>query len=411
MRVAIVDHVGNPGGGSRYLRLLVRAIKQLRPQIELVFFGNPAAIRREKVREEWEPLGIEVKALRSLWFLDRKIWGIRGTELLFQLMQKKFSHKLSFLPYVLSGAIHKELEVRLKGFDLAFFPWPYFLQCPQIDCPMVGVFHDFNYRYNFNGMGFAPLNLQALHRDMPIWLERAKGVVSTAFMRDEMRKFFPGRDAEVIPLAPMSAYSKMDLKEAQEVLAPLGLPKRYILYPTNISPHKNIGPLLSAVQVLYERGIEVPLVLVGYGTEALNGVACEIGIECRTEGKNVWGLGYVSNREIDALIQCAEVVVSTSLYEAGNGPGLDAWGKGVPVAMSKIPPYLEHLQYLGVKAKTFDPRNPFEIADRIAEILLHHVESKRDAEVSRAAISKRTWEDVARDYLRVFDEATTHSRL
>lgn len=119
----------------------------------------------------------------------------------------------------------------------------------------------------------------------------------------------------------------------------------------------------------------------------------------------MYGLGYVSNEQIDALIQCARVVVSTSLYEAGNGPGLDAWGKGVPVAMSDIPSFTEHLEIQGVKAQVFDPRSPLDIANKIDEILLNPAQAQRDAKTSFEAISRWNWDVAAKKYLAVFDEA------
>ncbi len=61
--------------------------------------------------------------------------------------------------------------------------------------------------------------------------------------------------------------------------------------------------------------------------------------------QNIYGLGYVDNVEIDGLIQSAHIVVNSSLYEGGNGPGFDAWSRGIPVAMSNIPPFLEHVAY------------------------------------------------------------------
>ena len=36
----------------------------------------------------------------------------------------------------------------------------------------------------------------------------------------------------------------------------------------------------------------------------------------------------VGRKIVDALIKHAKAVVSPSLYEAGNGPGLDAWMQG-----------------------------------------------------------------------------------
>jgi glycosyltransferase involved in cell wall biosynthesis len=408
MKLAIVDHVGNPGGGSRYLRILIPHLLKLRPHLKITFFGNADSIQRERLDLEWKPLGIEFRNLNSLWLLNRRYFGFNGAKQLVKVLQHRYAKALSWFPCWASGAVHKELERKIKGFDLAFFPWPYFLRMPQISCPSVAVFHDFNFRYLFSGSGFSSHHLDMLHRDIPHWLQNTTPIVSTQFIQKELEKFYPERRRKptVIPLAPMSGLSTTDPSSSRLLLKRFNLPPDYVLYPTNISPHKNLGPLFSAFHLLRQRGWKIPLVVAGYGTEAIYGKSCEIGLQaCQEEQRDIIGLGYVENKEIDALIQCARAVVSTSLYEAGNGPGLDAWGKKVPVAMSKIPPFLEHLDFLGVTAKLFDPRSPQNIADRLEEIFQDPVQAKADAESSAQAISRWTWDQVAEKYLSVFEKA------
>lgn len=409
MKLAVIDHVGNPGGGSRYLRMLLPHLLKVDPQLQITFFGNAESIEREGVRNEWEPLGIQIRSLFSLWLLNRKIFGIKVMHHLIRIFQQRYSQTLALLPYYLNGAVHRELERKVKGFDLLFFPWPYFIQYPKIQCPMVGVFHDFNFRYAFGGQCFSEQNLTLLHRDIPIWLERCFPIVSTHFMKSELERFYPAfaGKAKVISLGPLNANVPLKKEQAREIIKPFGLPEDYILYPTNISPHKNITPLFPALHLLKQKGYAISLVLVGYGTGHLNGRACPFGLERNVQYRDVFGLGYVSHEQIEALIQCARIVVSSSLYEAGNGPGLDAWGRGIPVAMSDIPPYREHLEMLGVKAKLFNPLSFQEIADRLEELLADPYQAKEDARISQQAISNRSWEQIAKEYLAIFKEAVS----
>jgi glycosyltransferase involved in cell wall biosynthesis len=111
---------------------------------------------------------------------------------------------------------------------------------------------------------------------------------------------------------------------------------------------------------------------------------------------------------MNSLIQCAAVVVSSSLYEAGNGPGLDAWGCGTPVAMSDIPAFIEHLEVLGVRAQIFNPHSPQDIAEKIAFILDNPDDALADAEYSRTSMKRMTWENTAAGYLHAFRQAMEH---
>jgi glycosyltransferase involved in cell wall biosynthesis len=65
--------------------------------------------------------------------------------------------------------------------------------------------------------------------------------------------------------------------------------------------------------------------------------------------------------------------------------------------------YIEHIGAQGVRAEVFDPHNPMDIALRIQTILSNPDKAKRDADYSREALRKTTWEKIARDYLNIFN--------
>ena len=411
MKLAVVDHMGNRGGGSRLVRALLPALRACRPGMEIVYFGNPSSIKRENTKEEFLRIGIKVKELKSARFVNIDAQGTFRTSKIIRLLQDKFGGRVPFLPPFLAGAVHKEVERAVKGFDLSFFPWPYLMECPQVEGPMVAIFHDFNYKYFFGARIYTAGQLNTLNRQMPVWLEKATPVASTYFMRAELGKFYPeyADKVKVVHLASFSLGSDINVTEAEEMLKALGINSQYVIYPTHLTIHKNIGPLLSAISLLREGGQDISLVLTGSGTEMATGRACMLGVEKDNSRPNVIGLGYVTNRQMDALIQCAAAVVTSSLYEAGNGPGLDGWARGVPVAMSNIPPFLEHMAVQGVRAEVFDPRNPRDIADKIRKIILNPAKAKADALYSKEAFKNWTWTEVAKKYLSIFDEALERS--
>jgi len=73
--------------------------------------------------------------------------------------------------------------------------------------------------------------------------------------------------------------------------------------------------------------------------------------------------------------------------------------------MSDIPSFTEHLGALGVEAAVFDPRDPDDIAAKLADVLDRPDAWTAAAARSRAAIGGRTWDQVAAEYLAVFDAA------
>lgn len=405
MKIAVIDHVGNHGGGSRVVRALLPALKRCDPALELTYFGNPASIRREGLASLFSAEGICVTPLKSLALCSGSVFGSPAAARLVAMAQTRWRGFFSQLPQTLSGDATREVEHRVRGFDLAYFPWPYLLRLPQLECPVVATFHDFNFKYFFSG---APVFSQAqqaqLDHEVPQWLARAIPVVSTHFMATELASFYPqaAPQARVVHLPALGGATPVEPALAESTVRALGICSPYLLYPTHMCSHKNVGPLIAALALLRGQGRDVRLVLTGAGTDRIRGHASGVGVRLDREGGDVTGLGYVSNLQMDSLIQRAAVVVSTSLYEAGNGPGLDAWGRGTPVAMSNIPAFLEHLQVQDVRAQVFDPRSPQDIAAKIAAILDNPVTAREDALHSMRALNRMTWDDTARKYLQIF---------
>ncbi len=407
MKLAVIDHIGNPGGGSRVVRCLLPAMKRARPDLEITFFGNPSSMRREEIDNVAKAHGIRVEPLVSTSLAGKDLFKIRGSRHILKMFQNRIARHFPWLPVRLSGELKRELERKVRGFDAAFFPWPFHLECPALDCPMIGIFHDFNFKYYFSNEVIVPWMIDALNRQMPQLLARFTPIVSTEFMRGELAKFYPSAAAktEVVQVAPFNDLAPINPAQIQTVMQKFNISGPYLLYPTNIRAHKNIGPLLAALSLLKKKGYPHTLVFAGYGTEVINGKSCPKGIELTREGRDVFGLGYVTNFEIDALTQGATLIVNSSLYEGGNGPGFDAWSRGVPVAMSNIPPFLEHLETYNVRAPVFDPRSPEDIAEKIEAVLSNPRKAQEDAEHSQRAIRAFTWDRVAEQYLQICDKA------
>jgi glycosyltransferase involved in cell wall biosynthesis len=164
--------------------------------------------------------------------------------------------------------------------------------------------------------------------------------------------------------------------------------------------------------ILARKNLNATLVITGQNTETIHGYGCDTGMILDREKQNIVGLGYVSTRDMNALISGASAVVTSSLYEAGNGPGLDGWIRGIPVAMSNIPAFVEHIRIQDVRAQVFDPRSPEDIALKLEYILNNPSETAQDTRHSRNALSNLTWTKVAQNYRTVFEEtvkgASTH---
>jgi len=411
MRVAVIDHVGNHGGGSRVVRALLPAIARADPSIRLVYFGNPASMQREGLAAELAAAGVISHPMVSLSMVSGA--GSRILAKAASLAQARLRQALPGLPHRISGDVCREVERRVRGFDLAFFPWPFFMRPPSLGCPSVGIFHDLNFKYYFSGSDtFSPQQRAQLESETAQWLRTAVPVVSSDFMASELRHFYPEavHDVRRVNLPPLGGSEPMATEQCDRIVSALGICSQYMLCPTHMCSHKNVGPLIVAQARLKAQGRDLTLVLTGSGTDALTGHATEIGVRLDRAGGDVIGLGYVSNEQINALVQRAAVVVNPSLYEAGNGPGMDAFGLGTPVAMSNIPAFTEHIDRQGMSAKIFDPRSPDDIAEKIAAILDNPQQSLDDASRNLTALGRLTWERTAGEYLSIFRDLVAVAR-
>jgi glycosyltransferase involved in cell wall biosynthesis len=418
MKIAVVDHFGNTGGGSRVVHSLIPAIKKANSTNKITYFGGKDAIARESYIEHFTKSEIEVRYLSSLKI---KLGKVVNSEIYFRLKSQIKSSVLrgafNLIENLIEGpffSISKEIERKTRGFDLILYPWPFHMDCPKTNIPMVGIFHDFNHKYYFTGAYTFSMNSRKnADKRMPDWLNRCTPVVSSNFIAGELKKFYPfaEKKVNVIHLPKLNDDVDLDPIVARKIVKEIGVTDRYILYPTHMVSHKNIGPLISAVQILNSKDYSIKLVLTGAGTNAVKGIATSIGVELNEEHYDVLGLGYVTNLEINSLIACASAVVNCSLYEAGNGSGVDAWACGTPVAMSNIPSFLENLAVLDVRASVFDPRSPEDIASKIAFILDRPECIEADVAHSMNSMSKVNWDQVGNLYMRVFENAVRNFDL
>lgn len=311
---------------------------------------------------------------------------------------------------------HKKFDQWLKHFDqydLVFFAWPYLLECPETSARVAFIPHDFNYLHFMGTFNMAPQDARRQHAQHARWLQRGTPIVSTNFIADELQRAFPEfqERPRVIPLARLSDQSQLPPETAARIVRELGIEGDYLLSVNNISHHKNLGQVLSAFHYVQSGYPDLRLIIVGHNTAGIRGdVTTPWYVDQHATRGNVMSLGMRSDLEVAALIQLARLVINASLYEAGNGSGLDAWSLGSPVAMSDIPPFREQMSTLGVHAELFHPRCCFQIRDAIFNTLRDSDRIAKQVASSQVAMQSYSWDHVAQQYLQAFDHMLNQDR-
>ncbi len=433
MKVAIVYQERSLGGGIRFLKSLLFSLAKNCPNSEFTLFINSNY-------EKEENLSVFLKnfsniKIRAVEFYDPIVMA--------QPIQKKIKKKLikilkqihlyhflkiiqsCFFKISLRKAIRSTPELsskilnELNKFDLIYLPWPYLLRTLQVSVPIVGTFHDFNFKHDFKN--FLKVDAQMINREIGELLKQCKtAVVSSDFIKSELINFYPfaREKVEVIYLSDFILKNPKDSNLKKEI----ALPEKYIIYPANTAYHKNHVNLIKAFGILKKQKVNMPLVLAGNYTNNIklvyNKMQPTIWIEHFFTianlikendlilDKDLFILGYVTDDEVYDLIRNAQLVISPSLYEAGSGPGLDSWKIGTPIAFSNITSHNNQMNFLKTRAWVFDPLDPSDIALTINKALFLEKEKTLEmVKTSSEAMAKYTWDDVANQYYKVFQNA------
>lgn len=150
-------------------------------------------------------------------------------------------------------------------------------------------------------------------------LKRADSIIAVSQFTAERIKALTGRDSTVTPLAPAAWTHIPDEASVNRVREKYNLPKRFVFQLGTLEPRKRPDVVNDAL-----RGLGVPLVLAGGGTDGPKRPAGSIG------------LGYVDREDIPALYRAASVVAYASSYEGFGLPPVEAMACGAVVVASAV---------------------------------------------------------------------------
>jgi glycosyltransferase involved in cell wall biosynthesis len=251
---------------------------------------------------------------------------------------------------------------------------------------------------------FTPLQRRVRDRRFRELCDQATTVVAmTRWGRGDLVRHLglPAGKIAVVPGASvLSFYPRPTEADRADVVRRFELPDRFALYPAQTWPHKNHIRLLDALAQLRERGVRVPLVLVGRMNEHSSDITKRI--EQLRLHDQVRLTGFVSPLEVRALYELAACLVFPSLFEGWGMPVVEAFESGVPVAASNIPVIAE---VAGGAALLFDPNDPVSIATALER-------TWTDGDVRAELIRKGTdraslfmWQETARRFRALYRAA------
>lgn len=223
--------------------------------------------------------------------------------------------------------------------------------------------------------------------------------ISESGRRDLHRVYgAPLERIDVVPPGVGEAYRPRPPAEVAAFRRQQGLPDTFLLHVGTLQPRKNIPLLLEALARLNRS--ETPLVLVGgkgWAYDAIFERVAALGLSNR-----VRFAGYVADEALPLWYNAAAALVMPSLYEGFGLPVVEALACGTPVVAagaSSLP------EAGGDVALYHDPRDPDELAARLAQTLDDPAVAARARIAGPAHAARFSWAAAGRETAAVYRRA------
>ncbi|WP_295583852.1 glycosyltransferase family 1 protein [uncultured Lamprocystis sp.] len=178
---------------------------------------------------------------------------------------------------------------------------------------------------------------------------------------------------------------------------PKGVPRDYLVYVGNATPHKNLRRLVQALS-LVRAHLDVGLVLVGTAEpDWYQDLASVLGLE-----GGVAFIGCLPDADLAKVLGHARALVQPSLYEGFGMPPLEAMSVGVPVVASNIGSLPE---VCGQAALYFDPYDVPSMAATLERILVDETVRHACVEEGLRQAGLFGWDIAARAFRDMIAEA------
>jgi len=294
---------------------------------------------------------------------------------------------------------------RERMYSACFFPAAHRQPPHNSPCPTVGAVHDMAAYW---GTRRTREHLGAVLRAvMPNSLRRLDRIIAVSeWVKQELADLVGIKESrvEVVPNGvDRSAFYPRSYEDGAEILVqPFSFRRPYALYVSRIDhPVKNHIRLIRAFDIFKElTGFPHRLVLAGRdssGAERVKAAAARA-----LHRNDIFFTGHFPVRHLPELYAGADFTVVPSMYE-GFGMGvIESMASGIPVACARAASLPETA---GHAALYFDPKDPEDMADRMATL---SSDRERRAECARLGLERAeafSWDRCAEKTLEIIREA------
>ena len=224
-------------------------------------------------------------------------------------------------------------------------------------------------------------------------------VPSIAIKNEMLREYKMSSDKIVV------TYEGFDKKISKSKSS--GINKPYFIYIGNAYPHKNLGNLIKAVNILNTKYIQNAILVIS-GARNIFTQRIEKMIRLEKAEDFVKLMGFIPDDRLGSVLEGSAAFAFPTLSEGFGLPGLEAMAAGTLVIASNIPVLKEVYKN---NAIYFDPNNPNDIA-KTMNLILNISEKERIKRVKKAKefVKIYSWDKMAKETLRIYAESCNSLR-
>jgi len=252
----------------------------------------------------------------------------------------------------------------------------------------------------------------AKHNKKAVWMEKfyikkalKKSVsicaVSRNTKKDLIKKFrCDEKKIHIIHNAASEIFKQIPTEKLPEIIDNTNFPQHFILITGTLEPRKNITSLIQAFSKITDKFPSHKLLIAGkkgWYYDKIFKTVKDLALENKVEF-----LGYVSDQDLIALYNLADVFVYPSLYEGFGIPPIEAMQCGCPVITSNISSLPEVVLNAALQV---EPHNIEKLAYEIESLLKD--KKLRQKMIARGfkQAAKFSWKKSAKKALELFEKA------
>lgn len=196
----------------------------------------------------------------------------------------------------------------------------------------------------------------------------------------------------------------MSQDELTEVRSRYGLPEKYLLFISGITPLKNFGRTVQAFDLLAEK-YDHHFVVTGFNKFKFKGELKKI--QALKNKDKIQFLGFIPDADLPAFYNLADAYIFPSLYEGFGLPVLEAFACGCPVVTSQTGCTREITADAAILADSYDVA---DIAEKI-EMVLNNDELRANL-IKRGfeRVKSFSWEKCAMETMNIFHSLQSANR-